>query len=447
MASPLNLVFLLASLFSFTSNTNLHCISYSIVPRQHEATTCGFAVVSGVVQFAAPALPAARRDETALIEACAQRDTEGRFEPASMLDLLKIFQLFGVAAFPIQGSFEDAIAMLMQGIPLVVHLKQPTEHFVLAAQLVQNYIAVADPAAGFAMLSRADFSASASGSYIALPDLRTNAEFSARASEAYIRAVRQNGFFRQVAGASGREIVPNLVSQSTANRTARSLPKNSVSFSAALSGSDEQNVPEGELSVRLDGQLSPRLSYGALAALSPGDRYKVAASLAFKLNAATQGTHDSSSDQLKKMSYFKVSSVLEARTGNSADNRLELKAEPFIGIATASVAGASLLSMELSLGTVLDSRGIAVPFFQIESGIILALSADLAVQAGMNTRLARVTDSANRTMAVYSSCEVGIDIPADRMVAKAPGIFYSGVRINLTHTQEAAPAIIMRWEL
>lgn len=117
MSSALQLVFLLASLFSLSAGTDRQSLNYSIVPRQEEVNTCGFAVAAGILAAVSGDALSAVPDEASLTADYARHDTRGSPESSTLLDLLKIFAQNGVTAIPFSGSSEDAAAMLSQGFP------------------------------------------------------------------------------------------------------------------------------------------------------------------------------------------------------------------------------------------------------------------------------------------------------------------------------------------
>jgi|GEM_PF-2897637 len=449
MSSALQLAFLLASLFSLTAGTDQQSLKYSIVPRQQEVNTCGFAVAAGILRAATDDVPSVVPDEAALTAIFAQHDSAGKPETATMLDLLRIFSQHGIAAIPFRGNIEDAVGMLSQGIPLVTHLKSPTEHFILAARLSPFGMAAADPDVGFQIMPMDDFSARASGFFIALPDLRNNASFLDRVNKANALELRQMGFFSHLIGGGilQKPAPPGKGVQS--GKVQRESRESSLGFSVALFGSTTASAAPGlllpaeavEVSARLDGRLSSALSYGAVLALIPGLWSRFSASLAFRLDNGHE------SPRLKKALLLKAGSALEVRLAEVPGSGYRLFPEPFLGLSSSSVSDASMVSAGFVAGTSLAAGVGVLPFFQAEAGTILALSADLALQAGLTARLKMEADSGRRFVALYSTCEFGIHIPADRLCERLPGSLYAGVRISLSPAQEKTNAVIVSMQL
>lgn len=465
MSSALQLVFLLASLFSLSAGTDRQSLNYSIVPRQEEVNTCGFAIAAGILAAVSGDALSAVPDEASLTADYARHDTRGSPESSTLLDLLKIFAQNGVTAIPFSGSSEDATAMLSQGIPLVTHLKSPTEHFILALGLSQDGIDIADPDAGFQIMPMDNFSARISGFFIAIPDLRSNAGFWDSVSTAHDIALRQISFLSRL---SGGGIVQKPAARGKAYESAaaqRASRKSSLGFSVALFGSapaaaanTSLSLPAaGEVSAHLDGRLSSAFNYGALLAFAPGYRYRFSASLAFRLDSGNDSARS------KKACFFKAGTVLETRkfaersagqdgltettVHENSGEAFGFFAEPFLEFTTSSVSEASLVKAGFAIGASLASGREARPFLQADAGTILALSADLALQAGLNLRLKTETESDRKFAALSSYAEFGIHIPADRVSMQLLGSLYTGVRLNLGNVQDEANAIIVRWQL
>lgn len=449
MSSALQLVFLLASLFSLTASTDQQSLKYSIVPRQREVNSCGFAVATGILRAVSDTTPSSVPDEAALTAVFAQHDSEGRLETASMLDLLRIFAHYDLTAIPFKGSIADAVAMLAQGIPLITHFQIPTEHFILAAGLSPFGIAAADPDAGFQIIPMDDFSTRASGFFIALPDLQNNASFSKSVSEASALTLRQMEFLSQLAGG---EIMQKPTSQgyeAQSSKVGKAVRENSLGFSVTLFGSAAAStVPHSplsaeviEVSARLEGRLSSSLSYNAMLALIPGYRSRFSASLAFRLD------NDNTSSRFKKVWFFKAGSTLEASFFEDSGSEYRLVPEPFLGLLSSSVSQTSIVNTGFVIGASFASGVGALPFVQAEAGTILALSADMALQAGLSARLKMEADSSRRFVALNSTCEFGIHIPTDRLSERLPGSLYAGARINLAPAQDTTNAIIISLQL
>jgi len=449
MSSALQLVFLLASLFSLTAGTDQQSLKYSIVPRQREVNTCGFAVAAGILRAVSGDALSAVPEEAALTAIFAQHDSAGKPETATMLDLLRIFAQYGVTAIPFRGSIDDAAAMLSQGIPLIAHLKSPIEHFILAAGFSPVGIAAADPDAGFQIMPMDDFSVRASGFFIALPDLRNNASFSKSVNEASALALRQMGFLSQLAGGGILQKSALQKKGAQSSKVQRPSQESSLGFSVALFGSASVSATQGsllpaeaaEVSAHLDGRISSALSYDAVLALIPGCRSRFSASLAVRLDNGNE------SPRLKKAWFIKAGSVLEACLTEVSGSGYRLFPEPFLGLSSSSVSDASMVSTGFVIGAGFAAGVGALPFVQAEAGTILALSADMALQAGLSARLKMEADSGRRFFALYSTCEFGIHIPADRLCERLPGSLYAGARICLAPAQEKTNAVILSFQL
>lgn len=182
------LVLALASSLQMQAPQTCESLFFSIVPRQSEANSCGYAVLAGLIGLAA----AQRKtlgsgyplqvavDEAQLLERYggASRKGLGSMETPKTLSLgsmARVLTDYGIPSLLLRIVPGAMDAVLAGPAPIVLHYDKPAPHFVLALGAEDGYAVLADPADGLVALSSEELAGRASG-YALLPLLAPERE-------------------------------------------------------------------------------------------------------------------------------------------------------------------------------------------------------------------------------------------------------------------------------
>ncbi|HWP68950.1 MAG TPA: cysteine peptidase family C39 domain-containing protein, partial [Rectinemataceae bacterium] len=170
----LGLAFALASALSLPMPTIFEDLAFGIVPRQSEPSSCGYAVMAGLLNLEGtrgkprpPGTPALITEEYLLTRYGGGVSPENR-NPLSMLDLIGILSDFGLGAVPIKLDAWLLGEALQTAGPLIIHYDRPVSHFVLGLDADGEFLTVADPECGIVSLAVSEIAARASG-FVLLP--------------------------------------------------------------------------------------------------------------------------------------------------------------------------------------------------------------------------------------------------------------------------------------
>lgn len=168
----LDLIFAFASTFSLLAPRTAENLSFAIVPRQSEPASCGYAVLSGLINLNEADEQAFRlrtnTTEEALLAIYGRLSSTPAHQPLSMLDMMEILADFNISSIPLNMDVNNMIFALQNGQPLILHYDRPLPHFVLGLNADDSLIVVADPESGVVALSRNEFEKRVSG-FVLLP--------------------------------------------------------------------------------------------------------------------------------------------------------------------------------------------------------------------------------------------------------------------------------------
>ncbi|MCE5255445.1 MAG: hypothetical protein LLF89_01195 [Spirochaetaceae bacterium] len=182
------LVFMLISALGSAEPETAESLLFRIVPRQGEASSCGYAVTAGLLKLwdrqvrpqggeAISGLAGSSTiDEAGLIarygQSAGQRydqpDQWDQSEPLSLASMVSILSDFGICALPLRGGLDMVIPILQSGHPLVIHYVWPRPHYALGLAAGDGQVFLADPADGLEVLSYGELESRMSG-YALLP--------------------------------------------------------------------------------------------------------------------------------------------------------------------------------------------------------------------------------------------------------------------------------------
>lgn len=170
----LGLAFALASTLSLPMPRTFEDIAFGIVTRQREPSSCGYAVLAGVLNLVnsgdferPPEAPALVTEEYLLMRYGGELSSGNR-SPLSMLDLIGILSDFGLGAVPMKLDAWLLGTALEAARPLIIHYDRPVSHFVLGLDADGEFLTVADPECGIVALTVSELAARASG-FVLLP--------------------------------------------------------------------------------------------------------------------------------------------------------------------------------------------------------------------------------------------------------------------------------------
>jgi len=162
------------SVHSLPMLKTLEELAFGIVPRQSEPSSCGYAVMAGVLNLVKKSyLPIPTEmpgliTEEYLLKRYEGIATAGSHAPLSLLDMIYILADFGVDSLPMKLDAGLLGTALKTTKPLIIHYDQPVSHFIVGLCADGEFLTVADPECGIISLHESELAARASG-FVLLP--------------------------------------------------------------------------------------------------------------------------------------------------------------------------------------------------------------------------------------------------------------------------------------
>ena len=192
----LGLAFAFASVLQLATPKSVEDLSFTIVPRQSHADSCGYAVLAGLLRIAEsrgqfsgeswyyPGMAT----ETSLMERYRQAEPDEEKQSGNdrltILGMIKILDDFRISSIPVKLDPQKISGTLERISPIILHYDKPRPHFTLGLgrDADSGLVVVADPESGLAALPESELAARASG-YALLPLLKTYGQAASGGSE------------------------------------------------------------------------------------------------------------------------------------------------------------------------------------------------------------------------------------------------------------------------
>ena len=421
----IGLALFLASAMRMQNFQTCESLFFTIVPRQTEAQSCGYAILAGLIGLIGPQVTletdsnvvyAGGVGRTSIDERSLMR-RYGDFSiecprALSFRDMIMILADYGIPSAPFRLPSEKIGATIAQAGLLILHYAAPTPHFVLALGEEKGFFAVADPADGLTALSAEELAERISG-YVLIPLVPASRQEDIKATcgEKTHSAVSRRTWLKTMsAGLFGQSASGNVEPQrlhvefGTSTSASRDTKNNPV-FSPTLFFSTEWALSE---TMTITGEVRVEPVLFAALSVSTGLQW-----------------HHSLQAPNRNLSCAFIAAVQRSQTAElfvepRASVRYSLLSSPFLLTGQLDIAPSFLLSSLNEGGNIRFHHQKFSPSFSASCVFSSVLACKTSIRQSFSLGIAPVSD-----FSWTGEFEMGLYTPAGR------ALLYSGVILNL----------------